>query len=66
MGKTLFTATHTCTRSIINDPNEKKDEPVDKYKVTENVEAIIQAMKDAKFKITELARLEITPNNGHQ
>ena len=42
----------------MNDPNEKKDEPVDKDNVTENVDTINQVMKDAKFKKAEYLGLK--------
>ena len=47
--KTRFTATHTCIRSFLNDPNEEKDAPLDDLKVDENIDAINEAMKEAKF-----------------
>lgn len=61
--KTRFTATHTCVRSFLNDPNEKKDAPIDEIKVDENINAINLAMKDAKFKKTEISKLEIKPED---
>ena len=57
--KTRFTATHTMVRSILNDPNEKKDEEMDMEKVRLNIEAINQAMIDSKFKKEELTKLTI-------
>ena len=61
--KTRFTATHTCIRSFLNDPNEKLEIPMDDEKVNENIAAINQAMKDAKFKKSELTKLEIKPED---
>ena len=61
--KTRFTSTHTCIRSFLNDPNEKTDKAMDEVKVDENIAAINQAMKDAKFKKSEIANLEIKPED---
>ena len=61
--KTRFTSTHTCIRSFLNDPNEKTDKAMDEVKVDENIEAINQAMKEAKFKKSEIAKLEIKPED---
>ena len=61
--KTRFTATHTMIRSFLNDPNEKKDIPLDDVKVEENIDAINSAMKIAKFKKKDLEKLEIQPQD---
>jgi hypothetical protein len=61
--KTRFTATHTMIRSFLNDPNEKKGEPIDEEKSAENIKAVNQAMKDAKFPKKEFDKLEIKPED---
>ena len=61
--KTRFTATHTCIRSFLNNPNEKENAPIDEVTVDENIDAINQAMKDAKFKKSEVSKLEIKPED---
>ena len=61
--KTRFTATHSCIRSFLNDPNEKVTAPIDDEKVDENIAAINHAMKDAKLKKSELTKLEIKPED---
>ena len=46
--KTRFTATHTMFRSILNDPNEKKDLPMDEEKVNLNIQALNKAGKEGR------------------
>ena len=53
---------HWC-RSFLNDPNEKKDAPLNDLKVDENIDAINEAMKEAKFKKAEIVKLEIKPED---
>ena len=60
--KTRFTATHTMIRSILNDPNEKKDLPLNDEKVNLNIQAINEAAKEALNK-KEAAKLEIKPED---
>ena len=50
-------------RSFLNDPNEKKDIPLDDVKVKENIDTINSAMKIAKFKRKDLEKLEIQPQD---
>ena len=52
--KTRFNSTHTCFKSFLNDPNNNKEEPMDDEKVMENIDAINEAMKAAKFKKKEM------------
>ena len=59
---TRFTATHTMIRSIMNDPNEHYDKPVDKRKVEENVTAINEAMKTI-LKKKDFDKLEIVSSD---
>ena len=61
--KTRFTATHTMIRSFLNDPNEKKDEPMDEEKVEKNIKAVNEAMVDAKLPKKELDKMKITPED---
>ena len=56
---TRFTATHTMIRSFLNDPNEKTELEMDEVKVKANIEAVNQAMIDAKLKKAEIAKLKI-------
>ena len=46
-------------RSFLNDPNEKKDVPLDEEKVDANIQAINEAMSAAKFKKKDLAAMKI-------
>ena len=61
--KTLFNSTHTVFKSFLNDPNNNKEEPMDDEKVMENIDAINEAMKAAKFKKKELTKLIISPGD---
>ena len=60
--KTRFTATHTMIRSILNDPNEKKDLPLDEEKVNLNIQAVNEALKETLTK-KEADKLEIKPED---
>ena len=56
---TRFTATHTMIRSFLNDPNENTELEMNDEKIKDNIDAVNQAMMDAKFKKTEFAKLKI-------
>ena len=56
---TRFTATHTMIRSFLNDPNENTELEMNDEKIKDNIDAVNQAMIDAKFKKTEFAKLKI-------
>jgi hypothetical protein len=61
--KTRFTSVMTCFHSFLNDPNEKNENPMDEEKVSENIDAINEAMVAAKINKEELAKLTIKPED---
>ena len=60
--KTRFTATHTMIRSILNNPNEKKEMSIDEEKVNLNIQALNEAMKETLSK-KEAEKLYINPED---
>ena len=61
--KTRFTATHTMIRSFLNDPNEGFEDPIDVNKVKENIQAVNDAMVEAKFSKKDIDKLEISSDD---
>ena len=55
---TRFTCTYEIFRSVLNDPNEGKDEEVDREKINLNIDAINESMKKL-FSKKEYESLEI-------